>query len=135
MHEKIRNQRTDYLHKISTYLISNYDTIILEDLAVSNMIKNKHLSRVISEMAWRQLRTAFEYKAGWYGKNLKIIGRFKPSSKTCSNCGNIKKDLKLFNRMYQCNKCGFKIDRDKNAAHNIKNFGLRNQPLSVNVVH
>lgn len=135
LHEKIRNQRTDYLHKISTYLIRNYDTMVLEDLAISSMVKNKHLSKAISEMAWRQLRTALEYKAEWYGKNLKIIGRFTPSSKICSNCGNIKQGLQLSDRIYQCDKCGFKMDRDKNAAINIKTFGLRNQPLSANVEH
>jgi len=135
MHEKIRNQRTDYVHKISTYLVNNYDTIVLEDLAVSNMVKNRHLSKAISEMAWRQLRTSLEYKAEWYGKNIVTIGRFEPSSKICSNCGNIKQDLKLSDRMYKCENCGFEMDRDKNAADNIKNFGLRDQPLSANVSH
>lgn len=135
LQEKIRNQRTDYLHKISTYLIRNYDTIVLEDLAVSNMVKNKHLSKAISEMAWRQFRTTLEYKAEWYGKNTIIIGRFEPSSKICSNCGNIKQGLKLSDRIYQCDKCGFVEDRDKNAAINIKTFGLRTQPLCANVSH
>jgi len=135
VHEKIRNQRTDYVHKISTYLINNYDTIILEDLAVSNMVKNRHLSKAISDMAWRQLRTSIEYKAEWYGKNVVTIGRFEPSSKICSNCGNIKQDLGLSDRAYKCDNCDFEMDRDLNAAKNIKSFGLRNQPLSANVSH
>jgi putative transposase len=133
LQEKIRNQRTDYLHKISTELVNTYDTIVLEDLAVSNMVKNHNLAKAIAEMGWRQLRTMLEYKAEWQGKNLVVIGRFKPSSKICSNCGNHKKDLKLSDRTYNCDKCGNSIDRDLNAAYNIKNFGVRNNPLYDNV--
>lgn len=122
------------MHKISTELINEYETIIIEDLAVSNMVKNHKLARAISDMGWRQFRTMLEYKADWYGKNIQVIGRFEPSSKICSNCGNIKQDLKLSDRIYHCDKCGIKIDRDKNASLNIKNFGLRNiQPCTDNV--
>jgi len=135
LQEKIRNQRTDYLHKISTELVREYDTIVLEDLAVSNMVKNRKLSRAISDMGWRQLRTMLEYKADWQGKNLIVIGRFEPSSKVCSNCGNLKSDLKLSDRMYHCNKCGNSIDRDLNASYNIKNFGIRNNPVIAKVVY
>ena len=135
LHEKIRNQRIDYLHKISTYLIQNYDTIILEDLGVSNMVKNHKLACAISDMGWRELRTMLEYKCNWYGKNNITIGRFEPSSKMCSSCGFIKSDLKLSDRTYHCNKCDFESDRDLNASINIRNIGLGNQPLSVNVMH
>ena len=135
LHEKIQNQRTDYLHKISTELIHKYDTIILEDLGVSNMVKNHCLAKAISDMGWRELRTMFEYKSEWYGKNIKTIGRFKPSSKICSQCGNIKHDLKLSDRIYNCEKCGFSEDRDKNASNNIKTFGFRDEPLYANVSH
>ncbi len=133
--EKIRNQRTDYLHKISTELVQQYDTIVLEDLSVSNMMKNHNLSKAISDASWRQLRTMLEYKSKWYGKNLITIGRFDPSSKICSKCGNYKSNLKLSNRMYHCDKCNNSIDRDLNAAYNIKNFGVRNNPLYANVNH
>lgn len=135
LHEKIRNQRTDYLHKISTELVNTYDTIAIEDLAVSNMVKNRKLSKAISDMAWRQLRTMLEYKSEWQGKNLVVIGRFEPSSKLCRKCGNIKKDLKLSDRTYTCDKCGHSEDRDINASKNIKNFGIRNNPLYANVSH
>jgi len=135
LQEKIRNQRTDYLHKISTELINTYETIVLEDLAVSNMVTNHNLAKAISEMGWRELRTMLEYKAEWHGKNLVIIGRFEPSSKMCSNCGNNKKDLKLSDRTYDCDKCGNSINRDLNAAYNIKNIGVRNNPLYANVSH
>ena len=135
LHEKIRNQRKDQLHKLSKYLVDRYDTIVLEDLAVSNMVKNHNLAKAISDMGWRQLRTMLEYKTDWQGKNLVVIGRFEPSSKVCSNCGNHKKDLKISDRTYNCNKCGNSMDRDLNAAVNIKNFGLRNKPLYANVNH
>lgn len=135
LQEKIRNQRTDYLHKISTELVNKYDTIVLEDLAVSNMVKNHKLAKAISEMGWRQLRTMLEYKTDWQGKNLVVIGRFQPSSKICSNCGNHNKVLKLSDRTYNCDKCGNSIDRDLNAAYNIKNFGVRDNPFYANVSH
>jgi putative transposase len=135
LHEKIRNQRTDYLHKTSTELVNTYDTICIEDLAVKNMVKNHCLAKAISDMAWRQLRTMLEYKSEWKGKTLVVIGRFKPSSKLCRKCGNIKKDLKLSDRTYNCDKCGHSEDRDINASKNIMNFGIRNNPLYANVSH
>ena len=135
LHEKIRNQRKDQLHKLSKYLVDNYDTIILEDLAVSNMVKNHYLAKAISDMGWRELRTMLEYKSEWYGKNLLTIGRFEPSSKVCSNCGSMNKDLKLSDRTYICNSCNSSMDRDINAAINIKNFGLRDKPSYANAIH
>lgn len=135
LQEKIRNQRTDYLHKISTELVNTYETICIEDLAVSNMVKNRKLSKAISDMGWRQLRTILEYKTEWQGKNLVVIGRFEPSSKVCSNCGYHKKDLKLSDRTYNCDKCNNSMDRDLNASLNIKNFGVRDNPLYANVSH
>ena len=128
LHEHIKNQRQDYLHKISLFLVKNYDTICMENLNVSGMVKNHNLARAISDMGWRELRTMVEYKCDWYGKNQSIIGRFDPSSKTCSNCGYINKELTLNDREWTCVKCNTKHDRDENAAKNIKNFGLRNQP-------
>ena len=128
LHEKIRNQRQDYLHKISKYLVDNYDTICIENLSVSNMVKNHNLSRAISDMGWSEFKIMLDYKTDWYGKNLSIIGRFDPSSKMCSCCGYINEDLTLNDREWICPKCGTKHNRDENAAKNIKNFGLRNQP-------
>ena len=128
LHEHIKNQRQDYLHKISLFLVKNYDTICMENLNVSGMVKNHNLARSISDMGWRELRTMVEYKCDWYGKNQSIIGRFDPSSKTCSNCGYINKELTLNDREWICVKCDIKHDRDENAAKNIRNFGLRNQP-------
>ena len=134
LHEKIRNQRRDQLHKLSKHLVDNYNTIVLEDLNVSGMVKNHKLARSISDMGWREVRTMLEYKTEWYGKNILTIGRFEPSSKVCSNCGKQKKDLKLSDRIYHCPGCGLEIDRDKNAAINIKNFGMRNHPWYANAI-
>jgi putative transposase len=128
LHEKVRNQRQDYLHKISKYLVDNYDTICLEDLSVKNMVKNHILARAISDMGWSEFRTMLEYKAQWQGKNISVIGRFEPSSKTCNCCGHINKELTLNDREWTCSGCNTKHDRDVNAAINIKNFGLRNKP-------
>jgi putative transposase len=92
------------------------------------MVKNRNLARAISDQGWREFRSMLEYKASWHGKNIQVIGRFDPSSKTCSSCGNINKELKLSDREWACSSCGVVHDRDVNAAINIKNFGLRNQP-------
>jgi putative transposase len=128
LHEKVRNQRQDYLHKISKYLVDNYDTICLEDLSVKNMVKNHCLARAISDMGWSEFRTMLEYKAEWQGKNISVIGKFEPSSKTCNVCGKINKELTLSDREWDCVGCGVVHDRDINASINIKNFGLRNKP-------
>lgn len=127
LHEHIKNQREDYLHKISKYLVDNYDTICIENLGTSNMMKNGKLSRAIQDMGWFKFKTMLEYKCEWYGKNLEIIGRFDPSSKTCSSCGSKNNNLKLSDREWVCQECGEIHDRDINAALNIRNFGLRNQ--------
>lgn len=130
LHEKITNQRKDFLHKISSKLINNHDTICVENLAISNMLKNHNLAQAISDAGWGIFVNMLEYKAEWYGKNIIKIGRFDPSSKTCSNCGFVNKELSLKDREWVCVKCNFNHDRDLNAAINIKNFALKNH-LSV----
>lgn len=117
---KIENIINDYINKITTYLVQNYNVISIEDLKISNMIKNKRLSYQISNSNWRKFRTKLEEKAVIYNNEIRIIDRFFPSSKKCSSCGNIKKDLKLTDRIYKCNKCGFIKDRDFNASVNIR---------------
>jgi putative transposase len=126
LHEKVVNKRKDYLHKVSTKLVRENQTICLENLVVSNMIKNHNLAQSISDVSWSTFVTMLEYKAEWYGTNILRIGRFEPSSKTCSNCGNINKELTLKDREWKCVKCKTNHDRDINAAINIKNFSLRN---------
>lgn len=129
LHEKISNQRKDFLHKISSELIKNHDSICIEDLNIKGMIKNRSLSQAIADASWGKFVRQLEYKAEWYGKNIIRIGRFEPSSKTCSNCGSINKELTLQDRDWTC-VCGEVLNRDKNAAINIKKFALKNH-LSV----
>lgn len=126
LHEKVANQRKDFLHKTSSKLIKNHDSIAIEDLAVSNMAKNHNLAQSISDAGWGMFVTMLEYKANWYGKNILKIGRFDPSSKLHNTCGHINKGLTLSDREWSCPKCGEVVLRDVNAALNIKNFALRN---------
>lgn len=130
LHEKVANQRKDFLHKTSSELIKNHDSIAIEDLAVSNMLKNHKLAQSIQDAGWGMFVGMLEYKAEWYGKNILKIGRFDPSSKTCSCCGNINKELSLQDREWTCGVCESLLNRDVNAAINIKSFALRNH-LSV----
>ncbi len=123
LHQHVSNVRTDFLHKLSTQLIRENQAIAIEDLAVSNMVKNRHLARAISEQGWRQFRTMLEYKAKWYGRELLVVDRFYPSSKTCSCCG-AKASFGLETRTWTCGSCGANHDRDVNAAKNILAAGL-----------
>lgn len=126
LHEKVVNKRKDFLHKTSIKLIRENQTICLEDLAVSNMVKNHCLAQAINDVSWSTFVTMLEYKADWYGKNILKIGRFAPSSKTCSCCGYINKELTLKDRSWTCPKCNSVLDRDVNASINIKSFALKN---------
>ena len=127
-YERITNIRKDYLHKISTHITTKYKYICIEDLKVSNMMKNKNLSKRISEQGWREFRTMLEYKADKYGCQIITADRWFPSSQICSCCGNVlhgKDKLKLSQRVYHCHECNNKIDRDYNAAVNLKLYGMR----------
>lgn len=124
LYEKISNQRKDFLHKSSSKIIRENQTICLEDLNIKGMMKNNKLARSIQDVSWSQFVDYLKYKAEWYGKNIIQIGRFESSSKTCSNCGTIYKGLKLEERNWICNSCHASHDRDVNAAINIKKFGL-----------
>ena len=126
LHEDIVNKRKDFLHKVSTKLIRENQTIALETLAVKNMVKNHNLAQAINDVSWSTFVSMLEYKADWYGKNILKIGQFSPSSKTCSNCGAINKELQLKDREWTCGSCNTLLDRDVNASINIKNFALKN---------
>jgi len=125
LHEKVVNQRKDFLHKTSNQLISDNQTIALETLAVKNMMKNHCLAKAIADVSWSTFVLMLEYKAEWRGKNILRIGRFAPSSKTCSDCGHIHKGMTLADREWTCGSCGVTHDRDVNAAVNIKSFALK----------
>lgn len=123
IHRKIRLKRRDIIQQATTKLVKNYDILVIEDLSVANMVKNRKLSRAISEIGWGMFRTILSQKCEMYGKKLIVANRFYPSSKTCSNCGCIKEELKLSERTYNCKECGFSVDRDLNAAINLEKLG------------
>ncbi len=124
LHEKITNQRKDFLHKVTDAITKQYDTICVEDLAVSNLMKNHKLARSISDAGWGVFGTFLQYKADWRGNNVLGIDRFEPSSKLHNTCGYINKNLLLSDREWTCPNCGNIVLRDVNAAINIKNFAL-----------
>jgi putative transposase len=116
--------REDFLDKVSTAIAKRYDTIIMEDLNVQGMMRNHRVSKSLSDVSFYAFRLKLGWKATKYGKNLVLIGRFDPSSKLCSSCGNIKHDLKLSERIYRCDACGLIMDRDYNSSRNIRRMGL-----------
>ena len=130
-HKKIKNQRNDYQHKISRELANNFNTICLETLNVKNMVKNKKLSKAISSVSWSSFITKLDYKIAENQGKIVKISPFYPSSKTCSNCGNVKDKLLLSERTYHCSECGFTIDRDLNASINILKTGLKQIEATV----
>jgi putative transposase len=123
IHARIADRRRDHLHKLTTRLVRENQTIVIEDLAVRNMVKNRSLARAISDAAWRQFRTILEYKADWHGRELIAVDRWYPSSKLCSACGALAAKMPLTVRNWTC-RCGTIHDRDVNAARNILAEGL-----------
>ena len=122
LHAKIKNIRTDFLHKLSTKIIRENQTIALEDLAVSNLVKNRKLSRAISDLGWRSFRTMLEAKSLMYGRDFRVIDRWEPTSQRCSCCGEIGGKKALNIREWTCLFCGAEHDRDINASKNILNI-------------
>ena len=121
LHQRLTNIRTDYINKIVSSIIKQKPSYItIEDLAVSNLMKNKHLSKAIASQKFFEFKTKLMFKCKENHIELRIVDRFYPSSKTCSSCGKVKRDLKLSDRIYKCD-CGFTIDRDLNASINLKN--------------
>jgi len=123
VHENVANPRNYFLHNISTELVKTFDLIVVEDLNVSGMLKNRRLAKSISDASWSTFVAMLEYKCNWYGKTLVKIDRFYPSSKTCSNCGHKKDEMPLNIREWTCPSCGSKHDRDLNASINILKKG------------
>lgn len=156
LHYRIACIRKDTTHKLTTYLAKNHSECVIEDLNVRGMSKNHKLASAILDGGFSEFRRQLDYKCQWYGTTLTVVDRFYPSSKTCSGCGNVKSDLKLSDREYVCENCGLIIDRDYNAAINLRNKsvsytesacgvpkqlnslefdGTVNQEININVQH
>ncbi|MFE2298919.1 RNA-guided endonuclease InsQ/TnpB family protein [Streptomyces sp. NPDC059445] len=123
VHARIADRRRDFLHKLSTRLVRENQTVVIEDLAVRNLLKNGNLARAVSDAAWTDLRMMLEYKCAWYGRDLVVIDRWFPSSKLCGTCKTIAAKMPLNVREWTCD-CGALHDRDVNAARNILAAGL-----------
>ncbi|MGW5974787.1 RNA-guided endonuclease InsQ/TnpB family protein [Streptomyces sp. NPDC055186] len=123
VHARIADRRRDFLHKLSTRLVRENQTVVIEDLTVRNLMKNGRLARAISDAAWTDLRMMLEYKCAWYGRELVMVDRWFPSSKLCGACGTVREKLPLNVREWTCG-CGTVHDRDVNAARNILAAGL-----------
>ncbi len=124
-YKRITDKKQYYLHQVSNYLIDENQVICIEDLNVSGMLKNHKLAESIQELKLGEFKQMLEYKANWYGRKLVFVDRFYPSSKTCNHCGYINKKLKLSDRRWVCPDCGEIIERDYNAALNIRDKGIR----------
>ncbi|HTL88132.1 MAG TPA: RNA-guided endonuclease TnpB family protein, partial [Leptolyngbya sp.] len=133
VHQEISDARKDFLHKLTTRLVRENQTIAVEDLAVKNMVKNRKLALSISDASWGELVRQLEYKCDWYGRTLVKIDRWFPSSKRCGKCGHIIEKLPLNIREWDCPNCGTHHDRDINAAQNILAAGLAVKVCGANV--
>lgn len=133
VHQEISDARQDFLHKLTTQLVRENQTIAVEDLAVKNMVKNRRLALSISDASWGELVRQLEYKCDWYGRSFVKIDRWFPSSKRCAECGHIVEKLPLNIREWDCPKCGTHHDRDVNAAKNVLAAGLAVKVCGANV--
>ncbi|MGP3983001.1 RNA-guided endonuclease InsQ/TnpB family protein [Streptomyces sp. KR80] len=123
IHARITDRRRDHLHKLTSKLVRENQTLVIEDLTVRNMVKNRSLARAISDAAWSEFRSMLEYKAAWYGREVIAVDRFFPSSKLCSTCGTLQEKMPLNVRTWTCD-CGTTHDRDVNAAKTLLGAGL-----------
>jgi putative transposase len=124
VHARIADRRADFLHKLSTRIVRENQTVIIEDLSVRNMVRNRSLARAISDASWSEFRRMLEYKADWHGRTVIAVDRFYPSSKTCSACGAVAAKMPLPVREWECASCGTVHDRDVNAAKVLLAAGL-----------
>lgn len=131
LHARVANLRHDMLDKTTTMLARTYADISIEDLNVAGMVRNHRLARSVEDAAFAEFRRQLEYKTAQTGARLHVVDRWYPSSKTCSNCGTVKAKLSLSERVYHCDKCGFVIDRDLNAAINIQVAGSAPETLNA----
>ena len=127
----VTDARMDAINKATAMIAQNYSVVCIEDLNVAGMVKNRHLARSVSDVALGEFRRQLEYKAARHGAVLRVVDRWYPSSKTCSNCGVVKAKLPLAERTFNCDACGLSIDRDLNAAINIQVAGSAPETLNA----
>jgi putative transposase len=132
-HRKVANTRRHLVHQASRALVDRCQVLVIEDLNLAGMVKNRHLARSISDAAMGELSRQLLYKARWHGVEVRVVDRFFPSSKTCSGCGEIRNDLDLSTRTYVCGACGLAIDRDLNAAINLARWQPK-EPSAVTLL-
>ena len=131
LHARVADVRADAIHKATTMIASNYSVVCIEDLNVAGMVKNHSLARSVSDAALGEFRRQLEYKTARTGAALRVVDRWYPSSKTCSNCGTVKAKLSLSERTFNCDACGLSMDRDLNAAINIEVAGSAPETLNA----
>ena len=125
VHEKVANRRKDAIHKATTSAVCESQAIAVEDLNVAGMMHNRHLAKAVADASMGEMLRQLKYKCAWYGREFVKVDRFYPSSKTCSHCGHVYKELTLSQRSWTCPEGGTKVDRDLNAAINIAREGKR----------
>ena len=125
IHARVANVRSDGLHQLTTRLVREHHTVVVEDLHVAGMVRNRRLSRAIADAGWAEARRQLTYKAAWCGGTLIVADRWFASSKTCSGCGAAKATLPLSERSYDCEPCGLVLDRDLNAARNLAALAVK----------
>ena len=122
LHHSVADRRSDFLHRLSSELVQTHDALCIEDLAVANLVRNRYLARAVADASWGGLARLLAYKSAWYGTELIVAPRFYPSSKACSRCGWLWKDMAFSDRVFSCRACGVVCDRDLNAAANLAAF-------------
>ena len=133
LHLRVSDQRNAMLHETSDDLTRRFSTLVIEDLAVKNLSRNRRMARAVLDSGWGEFRRQLTYKAALRGVHLIVVPRYFASSKTCANCGAVKDDLALRDRMYACDVCGYRQDRDENAADNLEHeaYGLHTLPADL----
>jgi putative transposase len=126
LHAKVARQRREQAHLLSSYIVRRYSVIGVESLNITGMLRNRRLARAIADVGWGMILEMLRYKAEWRDRHLHAVGRFYPSSKTCSTCGTVRAKLSLSERTYRCEHCGLEIDRDLNAALNLAAQAIEN---------
>jgi len=131
LHHRVANLREDHLHQTTAMLAAEYGTVVVEDLNVAGMMKNRRLSRRIADASFGEVRRQLDYKTRRHGGRLIVADRWYPSSKTCSDCGAVKAKLPLSHRVFECDACGLVLDRDENAARNLAALAARTTGTGV----